>query len=198
MSITNGVALFQGNQSNGIVSGVDFQPAQVTTLNVNSLSGPIQPANAVSGIYFQNSGAGNVTINAGLSGSNIVINTTGAAGINAGSVGSPPANPPDDPFLGIPIPTNSTVAGGVVQVQSHSDITTEGDNAAGIVATSQTTGYSPTVIQQLESFTRVQHHLHGDWGDECRRHRTPQLAARSRARSLIPMAIRSPVTEERL
>ena len=27
--ITNGVALFQGNQSNGIASGVDFQPAQV-------------------------------------------------------------------------------------------------------------------------------------------------------------------------
>jgi uncharacterized protein YhjY with autotransporter beta-barrel domain len=151
--ITNGVALFQGNQSNGIVSGVDFQPADVTTLDVNSLSGPIQPANAVSGIYFQNSGAGNVIINAGLSGSNIVINTTGAAGISAGSVGSPPANPPDDPFLGIPIPTNSSVAGGVVNVQSHSDITTEGDNAPGIVATSQTTGYSPAVIQQLESFT---------------------------------------------
>ena len=26
VSITNGVALFQGNQSNGIVSGVDFNP----------------------------------------------------------------------------------------------------------------------------------------------------------------------------
>jgi len=154
VSITNGVALFQGNQTNGITSevGGDFQPANVTTLKVNSLSGPIQPANGVSGIYFQNSGAGNVTINAGLSGSNIVINTTGAAGINAGSVGSPPLVPTPDPFLGIPIPTSSTVAGGVVNVQSHSDITTHGDNSSGIVATSQTTGYSPFVIGELEGY----------------------------------------------
>ena len=147
--ITNGVALFQGNQTNGIASGVDFTNAQVTTLNVNSLSGAIQPANAVSGISFQKSGAGDVTINAASNGSNIVINTTGAAGIVAGSVGSPPNNPAPDPFWGIPIPTNSSAQGGVVQVQSHSDITTEGDNAAGIVATSQTTGYSPTIIQGL-------------------------------------------------
>ncbi len=153
--ITNGVALFQGNQINGITNGVDFQLGQVTTLDVNSLSGPIQPANGMSGISFQNSGAGNVVINAGLSGSNIVINATGAAGINAGSVGSPPANPPPDPFWGIPIPTSSSAQGGVVQVQSVSDITTEGDNAAGIVATSQTTGYSPGIIQGLTNLSAL-------------------------------------------
>ena len=39
--ITNGIALFQGNQSNGIAGGVgkDFLVDQVTTLNVNSLTG---------------------------------------------------------------------------------------------------------------------------------------------------------------
>ena len=154
VSITNGVALFQGNQTNGITSdsGGDFQPATVATLAVNSLSAPIQPANGLSGINFQRTGAGDVTINAGLSGNNIVINTTGAAGINAGSVGSPPFVPTPDPFLGIPIPTNSTVAGGVVNVQSHSDITTHGNNSAGIVATSQTTGYSPLVVAELNAY----------------------------------------------
>ncbi len=155
--VTNGIALFQGNQSNGIAGGVgkDFLVDQVTTLNVNSLTGSIHPSDAVSGINFQKTGAGDVTINAGLSGSNIVINTTGAAGIFAGSVGSPPANPSPDPFWGIPIPTNSSAQGGVVQVQSYSDITNRGDNVAGILATSQTTGYAPTIIRGLTNLANA-------------------------------------------
>ena len=149
--ITNNVALFQGNQTNGIFGGAggDFQPANVTTLDVNSLSAPIQPGNGVSGINFQKTGAGDVAINAGVAGNNIVINTTNAAGIVAGTVGSPPANPPPDPFWGIPMPTSSSAQGGVVQVQSYSDITNRGDNVAGILATSQTTGYSQTIINGL-------------------------------------------------
>jgi uncharacterized protein YhjY with autotransporter beta-barrel domain len=153
-SIIGGIALFQGNQSNGIAGGLDFSSAAVTTLNVNSLSDSIHPSNAVAGIRFERTGAGNVTVNAGLSVSNIVIQTRNAAGIAAASVGSPPLFPPVDPFLGIPIPsTNAAVPGGVVNVQSHSDITTEGNSAYGIKATSQTTGYSPLVILELLGYT---------------------------------------------
>ena len=43
----------------------------------------------------------------------------------------------------------------MVQVQSYSDITTEGDNAAGILATSQTTGYSPAIIQGLTNLANA-------------------------------------------
>ena len=127
----------------------------MSTLDVNSLTGAIQPGNGVSGINFQKTGAGDVAINAGVAGSNIVINTTGAAGIVAGTVGSPPANPPADPFWGVPIPTSSSAQGGMVQVQSYSDITNRGDNVAGILATSQTTGYSQTIIQGLTNLANA-------------------------------------------
>jgi len=122
---------------------------------VNSLSGALQPGNGVSGIDFQKTGAGDVTINTGVAGSNIVINTIGASGIVAGTVGSPPANPPPDPFWGVPIPTSSSAQGGVVHVLSYSDITNQGDNVAGIVATSQTTGYSQTIIQGLTNLVNA-------------------------------------------
>ncbi len=38
----------------------------------------------------------------------------------------PPVNPPADPFWGVPIPTSSSAQGGMVQVQSYSDITNRG------------------------------------------------------------------------
>ena len=61
------------------------------------------------------------------------------------------ASPQENPVLGIPIPGDD-VPGGVVQVNSYSDITTTNNNAPGIHASSQTTGYPQSVIDNLNSF----------------------------------------------
>ena len=154
VTVTNGVATAQGDQSHGIVSGSDFFSPPVTTLNVNSLSGPIQPAGNQAGIFFANGAGDNVIIHSGLAGSNVVIQTSGSgAGISAQSTGNVTTLPPPDPLLGIRIPTAASVPGGLVSVDSYSDITTRGNGAYGIVGTSQTAGYPQAVLTGLEAFT---------------------------------------------
>ena len=155
VAVTNGVATAQGNQSHGIASGTDF-PSSVNTLNVNSLTGAIQPGADTPGIYFANGSGGTVVINSGVPGTNVVITTSGSgAGISARSTGSVSSLPPPDPLLGIILPSGPAAPGGYVAVDSHSDITTTGDNAYGITGTSQTGGYPEAVVTGLESFTNT-------------------------------------------
>lgn len=153
--ITNDVATARGNQSGGIASAVDFNSPPITTLNVHSLSQPIQPGPATPGVLFRNSSGGNVFINSGDGITSTVIKTSGAggAGILAESTGTPPLNPPDDPFLLVPNPTASTNGGGQVRVTNQGEISTSGNNAPGIVAKSSATGYPDSVLQELHQFT---------------------------------------------
>jgi len=143
---SNNAAYFQGNQS----QGVSFSSGTITILNVNSLSTAITPSAGTEGILFSSSAGGNVTLNSGTSATNVVIHTSGAAGIDLQSAGIAPY-PQVNPVLGIPIPGDN-VPGGVVQVNSYSDITTTNDNAPGIRALSQTTGYPQAVIDDLNKF----------------------------------------------
>jgi len=156
VTIQGNTGTAQGNQTNGILSGRDFDSPPVQTLNVNMLSGAIRPQSGSTGIGFTNTRGGNITINAGDTSSNIVITTSGnqASGIAAESRGTPPAAP-TDPFLDVPIPGQPDVAGGVVQINSHSDITTAGSGAHGIRAQSRTTGYGNDVIDALRNFSEA-------------------------------------------
>jgi len=137
----------QGNQSAGI--SITAPP---NTLNVKNLTGPIQPSSGTSGIRLNSDGGSDLTINSGERLSNVSIITNQASGIVVSSQGSPPS-PQNDPLLNIPIPGNPGVSGGVVRVDSYSDITTGGTNAHGISAKSNTTGYPGSVITALESFS---------------------------------------------
>jgi len=140
---------YSGDQSAGVV--VASPPT--FTAYVNSLTGAITPGSGVNGITLNNGSAGDVTINAGVSGTPIVINTSGVngRGISISSVGTPSA-PGTDPFLQVQIPTSTSVSGGVVTVNSFSNITTTGNLGYGIAASSSTTGYPSSVIDSLNSF----------------------------------------------
>jgi uncharacterized protein YhjY with autotransporter beta-barrel domain len=153
VTINGNTATAQGNQSAGVHSGADFDPNVINILNVNSLFNPIAPASGVTGISFNNGTGGNVIVNSGIPGNNVVINTLNAIGIFATSVGTPSSSPPVDPFLKIPIPGAAAVNGGAVTVNSYSDITTTGNDAAGIVGRSATTGYPISVLFDLVFFT---------------------------------------------
>ena len=145
---------FTGDQSAGIISGVDFTSPPITVLNVNTLFSPISPASGISGIYlFNGSGAG-LTVNGGDSDANIIINTLGsnAYGIYGVSEGAP-ASYEWAAGLGILEPDGPSGAGGPVQVLSYSDITTNGDSAHGIVAKNRIGVYHPWSILSLESFS---------------------------------------------
>jgi hypothetical protein len=145
-TITNNIAYYQGNQSNGI----SLSSGAITVLRVNELSTSITPQTGTEGIQFLSSSGGNVTVDGGVSGTNVMIATSGAAGIHLQSSGVAPY-PNVNPVLGIPIPGDN-VPGGIVQVNSYSDITTEGDYAPGIQALSYTTGYPQAVIDDLNKF----------------------------------------------
>lgn len=144
----------QGNQTNGILSGRDFNSPPVQVLNVNTLTDAIRPGSGSAGIGFTNTVGGNVAINAGDAAGNIVIITSGnqAVGIAAESRGTPGAAPLDD-FLQIPIPGQPEVAGGVVEINGRADITTAGTGSHGILAQSRTTGYGSDVVGALENFS---------------------------------------------
>ena len=149
--VTNGVIIFTGNQSDGIVAS-----PPPSLMVVSNLSGSITPPAANRGIDFRDSGAENVFLRSGVMQSNVVIETTGdnAAGIYTESVGSPgPA--PDDPFLGVPVPGSPAASGGVVDVESYTTIATDGVDAHGISAGSRTTGYGPEVLDRLENFSEA-------------------------------------------
>ena len=151
-TITNSTAVFVGNQSNGvIVEG--SAGAQITTIWVTNLSGQITPASGTPGVKLNKTGAGNAVIIVGTQDMPEKILTSQAPAISAASTGSPVGEPYRDPFLGIPVPTNAASAGGVVQVENHSDISTAGNKAHGIVAQSQTTGFSEAVLTELRSYT---------------------------------------------
>lgn len=137
----------QGNQSAGI--SITAPP---NTLNVNNLTGPIQPSSGTPGIHLGSDGGLDLTINSGNSLSNVSIITNQASGIVVSSKGTPPS-PSNDPLLNVPIPGNPGVSGGVVRIESYSDITTGGTNAHGIFAQSNTTGYPSSVITALENFS---------------------------------------------
>src|ERR1700677_3415919 len=139
--ISSSTETFQSNQS----SGVTVSSPPILTINVNSLNQAIAPGAGTNGINVSNGSAGNVTINSGSAGGTITINTSGAGnGIFVQSTGNPSA-PANDPFLGVPIPTSATVSGGVVTVNSFSNITTTGAQANGISAASATSGYPGSV-----------------------------------------------------
>jgi hypothetical protein len=153
--VEGGVVICTGDQSEGIASGVDFASPPVTTLDVHSLSGPIEPAGGVSGISFSNSSGENVIINSGTSEETVSISTTGegAAGISGEARGASTADAEDDDFLGVPeIGGNPAVPGGYVEINSYSDIRTNGKKAHGIYGYSASGGYSETVINQLKNF----------------------------------------------
>src|SRR5438445_13821644 len=58
VTVNGSTATAQGNQSSGVISELDFDPAFINTLNVNSLFVPIHPGSGVSGISFQNGSGG--------------------------------------------------------------------------------------------------------------------------------------------
>ncbi|MGC4014163.1 MAG: autotransporter outer membrane beta-barrel domain-containing protein [Luteolibacter sp.] len=144
-----GTMTYTGDQS----AGVNPNSNSILTVNVRDLSGSISPAANTAGIVLTNQSAGNITVNAALTGTPFSINTTGnqAQGINAVSVGVAP-QPVNDPFLGVPIPTSQNTPGGVVTVNNSANITTNGTQSVGIVAQSSTSGYPAQVAQQLGDF----------------------------------------------
>jgi hypothetical protein len=153
--VDGNVATATGDQSNGIASGIDkdFLSPPVNTLNVNALSGEIEPATGTRGIDFRNRRGGNVNVHSGAAADPVAISTTGAEGIFAESLGTPPTPAAPDPFLRVRIPGDPGIDGGEVVVESYGSIMTEGDGARGIFAHSATTGYSQQVIDDLENFS---------------------------------------------
>jgi len=153
--VDGNVATATGDQSNGIASGIDkdFLSPPVNTLNVNALSGEIEPATGTRGIDFRNRRGGNVNVHSGAAADSVAISTTGAEGIFAESLGTPPTPAAPDPFLRVRIPGDPGIDGGEVVVESYGSIMTEGDGARGISANSATTGYSQQVIDDLENFS---------------------------------------------
>lgn len=114
-----------GNQSGGIHSGADFNPATVDTLNVNSLTTNITPPANTSGIYFGRINPGDtITINSDTTPHAISVTGT-ADGIVA-------------------------VAPGDVTVNHTGDITSAGDN--GITVSSGSGIASVTATGAISAF----------------------------------------------
>ena len=145
-TITNNIANYQGDQS----AGISLSSGTITILRVDELSKAITPQTSTEGIQFLSSSGGNVTLDSGNSATSVVIRTSNAAGIQLQSVGVAPY-PQVNSVLGIPIPGDN-VPGGIVQVNSYSDITTTNGSAPGIHALSYTTGYPQAVIDNLNKF----------------------------------------------
>ncbi len=148
------VAVFTGDQSNGITSEIDFSTPPILRININSLTSPIAPAAGTVGIYFVNTQGGGITINSGQALANITIDTEGAdaTGIHAVSEGAP-AGYVWAAGLGILEPDGPSGAGGPVEVSSYSDIMTNGEGAHGIFAQNRIGVYNSRSIASLEEFT---------------------------------------------
>ena len=146
-----------GNQSQGIASGISFQTPPANTLNVNSLTGPIQPTTpGAEGISFINYSGSGVAVQSGTSQDNVVIVTNGAnaMGILVGSQGTPTSFTYRGSIT-IYVPNAGATgggSGGPVAVENYGTITTDGSGSHGIVATNQTGGFPTNVTQSLESF----------------------------------------------
>lgn len=146
----SGIFVYRGNQSGGIsVSSNTIVELQVKELYPNLIA----PDAGTAGIYFSSTSGANVVLKSGEFGTNIDIQTRNAPGILLQSSGIAPA-PQTDTVLGIPIPGRDQVSGGVVQLQSFSNITTTtiDSSAHGIEAKSSTSGYPDAVTKQLEKF----------------------------------------------
>ncbi len=141
----------QGDQSSGVQTTSSSFTPPIQELDVLNLSAPISPASTTPGISLYSSGGLDLTINSGTVQANVSIVTDQAPGITTSSQGTPPT-PTNDPFLDIPIPGAPGVSGGVVHVNSYSNITSSGTNADGIAAQSANTGYPGQVITALENF----------------------------------------------
>ncbi|MEI2419887.1 hypothetical protein V6O07_06415, partial [Arthrospira platensis SPKY2] len=136
----------EGNQSAGIAVS-----APPVTLRVDNLVGPIQTTGDA--IFFRSGAGSDLTLYSGRAAQRVTISTTGVEGrgIHLRTIGQPAA-PQPDALLDVPIPGSPGVSGGVVRVDSYSDITTGGARAHGIHAFSSTTGYPQSMITQLEEF----------------------------------------------
>ena len=143
----SGIFVCRGNQSEGI----RISSSVIAELNVKELSPNEIIPESGEGIRFDSTSGGDVILKSGELGSNVVIQTDSASGIVLESSGDAPV-PRTDTVLGIPVPGRDSVSGGVVQLESHSNITTTGDSAYGIEAKSSTTGYPQAVTDSLEDF----------------------------------------------
>ncbi|MCU0789831.1 MAG: hypothetical protein MUE79_02065 [Nitratireductor sp.] len=103
-----------GDQSDGIVSGVDF-PSASTTLNVNSLASNIAPATDTNGILFV--GDTTVLINSDLRKRDIILDGF-AEGVIGAAPGDVTINHNGDIFGGFR-GINGDSAGGKVDAESH-------------------------------------------------------------------------------
>ena len=90
IDISGNTATATGDQSGGIISGVNFSTPPITVLNINNIIGDIAPTSGT-GVYFYNAAGSSVAINSGSGESNFTIRTQGnnATGIMAISEGAP-------------------------------------------------------------------------------------------------------------
>jgi hypothetical protein len=141
----NGTLTFTTDQSSGVsIIGTDYNPI-VTMLRVYGLTVPINPGVGNPGISLANGSGLNSSINSGeaTTPGNILINVTNTHGISAyshGSNGSDGQNA--TPSTGSTPGGDGTKAGNVTvntteNINSHTGITTAGQNAIGILAVSQ-------------------------------------------------------------
>ena len=141
------------NQSQGI--DITTPPSQ---LDVRQLNQAITPASGTPGIRMISNGVGNVLINSGESGARVEIVTSGSAahGIEGVASGIPSTIAPDDAFLGVPlVGIDPDVAGGTVDINSSSNIVTNGTGAHAIRAQSSSPGYPQAVLDRLSGFTET-------------------------------------------
>ena len=140
------ILVCSGDQSDGI----GLTSNTVRKLQVGNLDDPgIQPESGIKGIGFSSTSGSDVILTSGSAETSVQITTDQASGIRLSSSGKAPA-PQPNPVLGIPVPGDG--AGGLVEVTSFSDITTDGNDAHGIHATSNTNGFDSSVIADLNAF----------------------------------------------
>ena len=128
--VANGTTVIcSGDQSNGVASGVDFNPGSAlpgpfTALIVQDLDLIISPAAGVDGINFTSAVPGNISITSDTRPFGIMTSGAGAEGISALLTGT----------------------SGNVTVNSSGNITTQGDGSEGIRAVRQNNDGDVTVV----------------------------------------------------
>lgn len=136
-TLNDPVAICQGDQSEGIESGMDF-PANYTILLVNGLTADIAPASGDSGVQFTSTSPITLTINTG---DFTIVTAGGGAGIFASSNGAvvltsiADVNTTGDNSDGILAGSNDTLL-----LSSIGNITTTGNDARGIAAATTPSG----------------------------------------------------------
>lgn len=64
IDISGNTATATGDQSGGIISGVNFSTPPITVLNINNIMGDIAPSSGA-GVYFYNAVGSSVAVNSG-------------------------------------------------------------------------------------------------------------------------------------